>query len=121
MKIVTILSSRIQGSSALFWREFLCFSKGTTKRYCVFCGTYELLDLAKNHMNTETGEYELPPKIDGKTVIDVVGDWIIGGNLTVQTPSEYYEFDTLLDENLLTWFISNRWPDDYKKLAALIL
>ena len=66
-------------------------------------------------------EYEMPSKIDGKTVVDVVGDWIIGGNLTVQTPAEQYEFDTLLDENLLSWFILNGWSDDYRKLAALIL
>jgi len=121
MKIVTILSSRLQGSSALFWKEFLCFTKGTTKRYCVFSGTYELLDIARNHLNAETGEIDIPSKIDGKTVVDVVGDWIIGGNITAQIPGEEYEFDTLSDENLLPWFISNGWSDDYEKLAALIL
>lgn len=121
MRIVTIVSSRVQGSPGLHWNEYLCFSKGSLRRYRIFTGTYELLDISTHYLNVETGKYETPAKIGEKSVVDIVGDWVVGGNITSQTPGEEYEFDTLLDKDLLNWFISNGWSDDYGKIAALII
>ncbi|MFM8606329.1 MAG: hypothetical protein ACKOBC_00010 [Hyphomicrobiales bacterium] len=121
MPIVTIISSRKYGSSARSWNEYLCLAKGKKKRHQIFTGSYELLDLSKNYLNQESGRYDVPQTIGGKTVTDVIGDWVVGGNITFQDLHDQYEFDNLQDEHLLAWILEQNWSVDYEKVVGILI
>ena len=121
MQIITIIASKRQGTDIRSWNEYLCLATGKNKRHQLFNGAYELLDAAKNYQDKNTKQYDLPKKIEGKSVFGVEGDWVVGGKLSFQEPRDHYEFDDLDDEDLLDWLVEMGWSTEYQKIVNILL
>lgn len=121
MQIITIIASKSHGISSHSWNEYLCLATGKNKRHQLFNGAYELLDAAENYQDKSTKQYNLPKKIDGKSVFGVEGDWVVGGMLSFKEPSEHHEFNDLDDEDLLDWLVKMGWSTEYQKIVNILL
>lgn len=117
-----IIAKREASSMASVWTEYLCLTIGETTRFKLFTGGYEGLDEASKYFNEETEDYELPETIDGKVVIgvDVDGVCVIGGDLTYYVIGDVIEFDSLDDQELVSWLDERRWSKYIVDIATAV-
>lgn len=105
----TILASREVSSMASAWREFLCLTQGNVKNYRLFTGQYEALVSAYDYFNEETEEYKLPDEIDGKAVVGIEDEYIVGGDLQWSDVSKTVEFEEIKDPAIAEWLSASGW------------
>ena len=120
MKQPTVIANRETSSMASTWTEYLCLVRGEKKRFKLFTGGYQWIDEAEKYYDEETGDFLLPPTIDGKRVIGVEEGGVIGVELTYYEIDDSIEFDKLADAGLTSWLAEQRWSQYEDDIASLI-
>jgi hypothetical protein len=106
-----IIDSRENSTIVSTWTEYLCHRKnGDGTHTFAICG-YESLAEAQEYYDEDTDEYEIPDEIDGKRVMGIEDDIIVGGGL------DYYDdraitLATGATEELKRWLHSVEWDSE---------
>lgn len=79
-----VIAQRERSSLASTWNEYLCLSEGETESYKLFTGQYESLAELNDCYDEELEDYVLPEQIDGKAVMGIEDDYVVGGELQQQ-------------------------------------
>ena len=109
-----VLASREEPSMVSMWTVYLCVSEGKIRRYTLFEGGYEVLAERSEYFNEETEDYDLPTEIDGKGVVGIDDDFVVGGELSWVNDYQKVDFDTLDDPKVREWMLENRWnPEEW--------
>ena len=106
---VRIIAEREKSSMASTWTEYLCIQNGKEKRIRLFTGMYEGLDEALKYYDEDTENYKLPKTIDGKNVVKVDDEVVVGGKLNFIDAKDMVEFDSINDSQLSEWLKHTRW------------
>lgn len=106
-----ILASRVQSSMVSSWTEYLCLQRGDTEGYKLFTGQYEALAEKTQFFGEETGEYDIPEAIDGKTVIGLEDDYVVGGELGYFDDQQTVLFKSPDEQALVEWLDSSGWSE----------
>lgn len=109
MDNILIVAERENSSMVSSWTEYLCLQKGTEKSFRIFTGMYEGLADSSDYYNEDTGDYDLPEQIGGKTVVKVDDDIVVGGELGFFEPDDMVEFNSLSEFEFTKWLDNSRW------------
>ena len=101
------------------WTEYLCIQNGKEKQIRLFTGMYEGLDDALKYYDEDTEDYKLPRIIDGKNVVKVDDEVVVGGKLDFIDPKDMVEFDHIDDAQLLEWLNHTRRSTSLDKTQLL--
>ena len=104
-----IVATREGSSMVSSWTEYLCLTKLTEHRYTLFTGRYEAIAERSEYYNEETEDYDLPELIEGKTVVGLEDDYVVGGELTYYDGSEAVEFTDVDDKVVSAWLGDSAW------------
>lgn len=105
-----VIASREVSSMVSSWTEFLCVeldAEGTAFR--LFTGRYEALDEVHAYINPDTEQLDLPEEIDGKKVVGVEDDYVIGGDLTPFEEDELLSLEDPDSEIVCSWLEAKNW------------
>jgi hypothetical protein len=113
----TILDERFySGSPAASWTQYLVLERLEDGKFKLDIRAYELLAEASEYYDEEKDDWNLPGQIDGKDVMGVEDEYVIGGDLLENSYDT--EFDTrivftLPDQDILEgWLKKIGWFDD---------
>lgn len=106
-----ILASREESSIASAWREYLCLERTESGGYKLFTGQYEALEDRNKFFNEESREHHIPDEIDGKVVIGIEDDYVVGGELRYFDDEQAVIFESPDDQRVATWLHSSGWSD----------
>jgi len=106
-----ILASREQSSMVSTWTEYLCLQRDEAGAFKLFTGQYEALAERDQFFNEETDEYDIPEEIDGKAVVGLEDDYVVGGDLGYFDEQQTISFKSPDDEALTEWLVSSGWSD----------
>ncbi len=93
------------------WTEYLCLQRDEAGSFKLFTGQYEALAERDQFFNEETGEYDIPEEIDGKAVVGLDDDYVVGGDLGYFDDQQTISFKSPDDEALAKWLVSSGWSD----------
>ena len=116
---VVIVAERENSSMASNWTEYLCLCNGKEQAFQLFTGMYEDLAVASDYYNEETCDYNLPEQINGKMVVKIDDDVVVGGELGFTEFEDMIEFNQLDDPQLVQWLTNSRWNNNEKIKKAL--
>lgn len=109
-KGVIELAEREQSSIVSTWTEFLTLSSGQSKKYLIASAGYEALAEIHEFFNEDKDDYdEIPEEINGQKVVQIEGEYIVGGPLIINSDYSGLEFDDPSDSELSTWLIDSGW------------
>ncbi len=114
-----IIAEREKSSMVSTWTEYLCIQNGKEKQIRLFTGMYEGLDDALKYYDEDTEDYKLPRIIDGKNVVKVDDEVVVGGKLDFIDPKDMVEFDHIDDAQLLEWLNHTRRSTSLDKTQLL--
>lgn len=118
-KQIEVLAEREESSMASTCTKYLCLQFGDSKAYCLFTGMYEGLEQASEYFNEDTEDYDLPEEIDGKKVVGIDDETVIGGDPSWSTSDEVIEFDTIADLALNKWLKEQGWSRKGRRQSIL--
>jgi hypothetical protein len=107
-KIVTLASREDSGMTSVC-NEYLCLTRLPDGRYRLFTGRYEGLAERSQHYNEETEDYDLPDEIDGKVVVGMEDDYVVGGSPECYDDSQVVEFSERDVETATQWLRESGW------------
>ena len=91
------------------WIEYLVITRGNMSRFLLATADYLALAEAIDYYDPETETHELPNQINGQKVIGLQNDYIVGGNLWINSDESGYAFDNLDDAKLAEWLKESGW------------
>ena len=104
---IVVVNSREQSTMASTWREYLCV-RWIGDRVELSVRMYEWLADVSDFPEDEEGERVIPLQIDGKAVVGIEGNAVIGGNLGYNDDAP--EIFLLNDVTSMTeWFKDRQW------------
>lgn len=91
------------------WQDFLCIERLTDIQYELSIRIYEVLGCTESYLD-KNGILCLPEIINGKTVIGVEDEFIVGGTLIrVENEISSFKFTYLNLEGAEQWLKRNKW------------
>jgi hypothetical protein len=105
---VEVISEREEWTHTFSYSEFLCFEKRGANTFELSLRAYDALAEYGEYCDDD-GEYQNPTEIDGKEVIAVEGEFIIGGDLSVVI--ENSSFASPSKEDVIAWLKSVHWDE----------
>jgi hypothetical protein len=106
-----ILDEREASSMTSAWTEYLCLRIFSTGEFELFTGSYEGLDEAGNYWNEDTEEYDLPDEINGKKVLFIQDEYVIGGEIEYFNDDECVKASSVNDPRVVKWLSIQDWDD----------
>lgn len=106
---LSIIASREQSSMVSGWTEYLCLQRDEGEAFKLFTGQYEALAERNKYFNEATGEYEVPEVIDGKPVVGLEDDYVVGGELVYFDDQQAVSFQSPDDRAVVEWLQSSGW------------
>jgi hypothetical protein len=103
-----VLDSRENSSMASTWTEYLRLRVTEPGTALLEVCMYEALAEAPDWSDDDEGRV-LPDEIDGKKVIGIDDDWIVGGDLCCIDDNKQLAFDKNNIEQALQWLTETRW------------
>ena len=101
------------GSPAASWDEYLVLEKLDDGRFKLDIRVYEVLTESGNYFDEEKDDYVLPTQIDGKNVVGLIDEYVIGGDLVqMQDDTPKIFFKTFDQEILAGWLKMIGWNND---------
>ena len=113
----TILDKRFySGSPAASWTQYLVLERLEDGKFKLDIRAYELLAEVSEYYDEEKEDWNLPGQIDGKDVVGVEDEYVIGGDLlenSYDTEIDTKIIFTLPDQDILeSWLKKIGWFDD---------
>jgi hypothetical protein len=109
-KEVIELAERVKFSIVSSWTEYLTLSSGQSKKYLIAPAGSEALAETHEFFNEDKDDYdEIPEEINGQKVVQIEGEYIVGGPLIINSDYSGLEFDDPSDPELSTWLIDSGW------------
>jgi len=110
---ITILDERRQSGRVSSWNEYLCLRRLSSNEFEISVCGYEILGERDAYYNEESDEFELPETIDGKPVVTIEDEWVVGGNL-VNHSDELMPLRFMAEEvdGLIVWLKDANWYSD---------
>jgi hypothetical protein len=113
----TILYKRFySGSPAASWTQYLVLERLEDGKFKLDIRAYELLAEVSEYYDEEKEDWNLPGQIDGKDVVGVEDEYVIGGDLlenSYDTEIDTKIIFTLPDQDILeSWLKKIGWFDD---------
>lgn len=106
---MVVIAEREGTSMASMWNEYLCLVPGEDEPYRLFTGKYEALAECDDFYDEGLDDYVLPDTIDGKAVVGIEDDLVVGGDLVWEDGSDIIEFSNVFDPILKSWLDETRW------------
>ena len=109
----TILDERRQSGRVSSWNEYLCLQRLSSNEFEISVCGYEILGERDAYYNEENDEFELPETIDGKSVVTIEDEWVVGGNLVNHSDELMpLRFRTEEVADLIVWLKDANWYSD---------
>ena len=124
-----ILMSGEESSMVSTWTVYLCLEKLEGGAVQLSERQYEGLGMADEYaVETEDGdtEYELPDEIDGKTVVGIDDEVVVGGDLTLWDDSRSVRLGPGQLQEATAWVSEYGWdrrpgfPEAWKRIEKLL-
>jgi hypothetical protein len=111
---IKIIDERfVSGSPAASWDEYLVLEKLEDGRFKLDIRVYEVLTESGNYFDEEKDDYVLPAQIDGKNVVGLIDEYVIGGDLVqMQDDTPEITFKIFDQEILSGWLKMIGWSNE---------
>jgi len=110
---ITILDDRRQFGRVSSWHEYLCLQRLSSNEFEISVCGYEILGERDAYYNEESDEFELPETIDGKSVVAIEDEWVVGGYLVNHSDELMpLRFRTEEIDDLIDWLKYAKWYSD---------
>ena len=110
---ITIIDERRQSGRVSSWNEYLCLQRLSSDEFEISVCGYEVLGERDAYYDEESDEYKLLETIDGKEVVAIEDEWVVGGNL-VNHSDELMPLRFGIEEvdDLIAWLGDANWYSD---------
>ena len=107
---ITIIDERRQSGRVSSWNEYLCLQRLSSDEFEISVCGYEVLGERDAYYDEESDEYKLLETIDGKEVVAIEDEWVVGGNL-VNHSDELMPLRFGIEEvdDLIAWLGDANW------------
>lgn len=105
------LATRTTSLLGANWVEYLVLTSGRAKRFLIATGDYKAIGLLLDFYDADQREFRPPKEVNGKSVKAIVGDYLLGDEMWINSDQLGLEFDDLDDPNITRWIVKNGWAD----------
>ena len=111
-----VIASKHDSNMLDTWTVYLLLVKNSDGTFEIGETQHAILGVAGDHLN-EDGTSALPETIEGKHVFGVEGDYVIGGELSLEFSFSTLRFYVLLREEMEDFLMSTGWDrEHYNKI-----
>jgi hypothetical protein len=108
--MIQIAASRERATPGSSWCEYLCVEQAPDLlTFRLWTGQYEPLADRNDFYDPQTDDYCLPDEIDGKEVIGIEDDYVVGGDLAPVGDDVALSFTDPAAPEVQEWLNSNGW------------
>lgn len=106
-----IIATRESYNMLSNYTEYLCLDYTVKGNYKLFQGRYEWLGYSSDFYDDDKDDFVLPPVIDGKKVVGIEDDFVVGGELEVFNDDLVVSFDNNSLDAAISWLKMTGWID----------
>jgi hypothetical protein len=108
-----IIDERRQSGRVSSWNEYLCLQRLRINEFEISVCGYEILGERDAYYNEESDEFDLPETIDGKLVVAIEDEWVVGGSLVNHSDELMpLRFGREEVDGLIVWLKDANWYSD---------